>query len=203
MAASKLTLLLLAAALLPLCAQARAEDALDRGGRLFLLGNSAGALNYFSAAAAKNPLDQRAKDLFSNCLVIKAKEELAAGNYTAGRADLEKARGLFPDRRDLKLLGLLAELEQNAPAGNVALSSASLDASAEKGAVLECIFGGSKCAGEKHFVHVVVEGETMSTIAIKYFNTMAAWEKIWAANPGVSNPHRLEKGTRLIIPLPK
>ena len=83
----------------------------------------------------------------------------------------------------------------------MAVSSAALDASAELNAVFECIFGGEKCAKNKYLVHVVAEGETMAEIAIKYYNDLKLWEEIWAANPRISNPHRLEKGTRLLIPL--
>lgn len=196
------TFLFIAAAVLALAAGAGAQqDAMDPGARLFLRGNVEGAVNFFTDAVRENPLDARAKDLLANCLVIKAKEDFGAKKYAQGRESLAKAEGLLPGRRDLRLLNLLAELEQNAPSEDVALSSAALDAAAETSAVFECIFGGDKCAKGKYLLHVVAEGETMAEIAIKYYNDLTLWEKIWAANPRISNPHRLEKGTRLIIPL--
>ncbi len=189
---------------LPLCRAALGarRDALDPGAKLFLLGDVDGAVSFFTEAARENPADARVKELLANCLVIKAKEDLGAKKYAAGRAALEKAGVFFPARRDLRMLYLLAELEENAPSGNVAVSSPALDASAETSAVFECLFGGEKCAKGGYTLHVVAEGETMSLIAQKYYNDEALWEKIWAANPRIGNPHRLEKGTRLLIPLP-
>lgn len=197
-------LLVYAVLLLPLCCAAlnARQDALDPGYKLFLLGNVDGAVNFFTVAARENPMDARAKEILANCLVIKAKEDIGAKKYASGRAALGKAGVFFPDRRDLRMLDLLAELEENVPSENAAVSSSSLDASAETNAVFECVFGGEKCAKGKYLVHAVAEGETMSLIAIKYYNDDALWEKIWAANPRIGNPHRLEKGTRLIIPLP-
>ena len=203
MAANRTSLLIIAAAALALAARAGAEqDELDPGARLFLRGNVAGAVAFFTDAVRKNPADARATQLLANCLVIKAKADIGAKKYAAGRAALEQASGFFPARRDLTLLGLLAELDESAPTAHVAVSTAALDAAPETAAVFECIFGGEKCARNKYLLHVVAEGETMALIAIKYYNDMTLWEKIWAANPKISNPHRLEKGTRLIIPLP-
>lgn len=204
MALNKLRACVLAAALLPLfrAASGARPDALDPGARLFLSGDVEGAANLFDGAVRENPMDPRAKELLANCLVIKAKEDIGAKKYASGRAALAKAAAFFPARRDLKMLDLLAELEENAPSGNVAVSSSALDASAETNAVFECIFGGDKCAKGRYTVHVVAEGETMSIIAIKYYKDETLWERIWGANPRIGNPHRLEKGTRLIIPLP-
>ena len=159
-------------------------------------------MGFFTEAVRKNPADARAKDILGNCLVIKAKADLGAKKYADGRAALEKAFAYFPARRDLVMLGLLAELDESAPTPDVAVSTGALDASPETAAVLECLFGGEKCAKNKYLIHVVAEGETMALIAIKYYNDMTLWEKIWAANPRLANPHRLEKGTRLLIPLP-
>ncbi|OHE79313.1 MAG: hypothetical protein A2107_11865 [Verrucomicrobia bacterium GWF2_62_7] len=201
MAGNKYLFIFSAAVALAAAPAAAQQDALEPGARLFLRGNVDGAVNFFTDALRENPLDARAKDMLANCLVIKAKEDIGAKKYAQGRAALEKAAGMLPGRRDLRMLGLLAELEENAPSPEVAVSSAALDASAELNAVFECIFGGEKCAKNKYLVHVVAEGETMAEIAIKYYNDLKLWEEIWAANPRISNPHRLEKGTRLLIPL--
>lgn len=204
MAAGKFfrALALAALALGPAGLAAAQQDAPDPGAALFLRGNLDRAVNYYSDAVRDNPSDARAKDILANCLVIKAKADIGAKKYASGRAALERAEIFFPDRRDLKLLGLLAEMDEKAPTASVAVSTGALDATAETNAVFECIFGGEKCAKNKYVVHVVAEGETMALIAIKYYNDPKLWEKIWAANPKVANPHRLEKGTRLLIPLP-
>lgn len=203
MAANRPFFLVLTAGALALAGRAGAQqDALDPGAKLFLRGNVDGAVAFFTDAVRKNPNDARAKDILGNCLVIKAKADIGAKKYAAGRAALEKASAFYPARRDLAMLGLLAQLDEDVPTPEVAVSTAALDASAETAAVFECIFGGEKCARNKYLVHIVAEGETMALIAIKYYNDMTLWEKIWAANPRINNPHRLEKGTRLLIPLP-
>ncbi|MCE9618917.1 MAG: LysM peptidoglycan-binding domain-containing protein [Planctomycetes bacterium] len=48
-------------------------------------------------------------------------------------------------------------------------------------------------------IHVVVEGDTLSSIARKYWDTAQGWENIVKANPGV-NPNALKLGTKLVIP---
>jgi nucleoid-associated protein YgaU len=47
--------------------------------------------------------------------------------------------------------------------------------------------------------HVVVEGDTLSSIARKYWNTAQGWERIVQANPGV-DPNHLKLGAHLVIP---
>lgn len=200
MAAGKFSSLALALAF-GLAARAGAQPAPDEGAALFLRGNLDRAVNFYADALRANPSDARAREILANCLVIKAKEDIGAKKYASGLKALERAEAFFPDRRDLKLLGLLAQLDESAPTASVAVSTGALDATAETNAVFECIFGGEKCAKNKYLVHVVAEGETMALIAIKYYNDPKLWEKIWTANPRIGNPHRLEKGTRLLIPL--
>jgi nucleoid-associated protein YgaU len=203
MAANKFHLLAAAAALaLGLAPAAAQRDAPDEGAALFLRGNIERAVNFYSDAVRDNPLDARAKQILANCLVIKGKQDIGAKQYASGRAALARAAVFFPGRRDLEMLDLLAQLDERAPADSVAVSTGALDIAAENAAVFECLFGGEKCAKNKYVVHVVAPGETMALIALKYYNDMKLWEKIWAANPRISNPHRLEKGTRLLIPMP-
>lgn len=47
--------------------------------------------------------------------------------------------------------------------------------------------------------HVVASGDTLSSIAAKYFGSEARWEEIAKANPGV-NPNSMRVGTKLAIP---
>ncbi|PJA11444.1 MAG: hypothetical protein COX65_10440 [Elusimicrobia bacterium CG_4_10_14_0_2_um_filter_56_8] len=71
----------------------------------------------------------------------------------------------------------------------------------KKGGVIT-LFGDGPCSkGGRYAVHIVRKGETMAEIAIKYYKDMTKWEKIWGANPQIPNPHRLEKGMKLLIPL--
>lgn len=181
-----------------------AQDALDGGAGFFLSGRLDSAITFFSGAVKENPKDSRAKEILGYCLAIKGKGDLKQGQYARARAALRRAEELLPKNRDLRLLGLLAELEENAPTPSISISTAALDVTAETNAVFECLFGDGPCAkGGRYAVHVVREGETMADIAIKYYNDFTLWEKIWAANPQLPNPHRLEKGVKLLIPLDK
>ncbi len=182
----------------------RAQDALDGGAGFFLSGGLDSAITFFSGAIKENPKDSRAREILGHCLAIKGKGDLKQGQYAQARAALARAEELLPDNRDLKLLGLLAELEESAPTPSILISTAALDTTADTHAVFECLFGDGPCSKSgRYAVHVVREGETMAEIAVKYYNDFSLWEKIWAANPQLSNPHRLEKGQKLLIPLDK
>ncbi len=196
--------LLLSLALLTAAGLAGAQDPLDRGAGLFLSGRVDSAITFFTGALNEDPKDSRAREILGYCLVIKGKDAMREGQYGQARAALTSARDFFPQNRDLKMLALLAELEESAPTPAVPVSTAALTTTAETSAVFECLFGDGPCArGGRYAVHIVQQGETMSDIAIKYYNDFKLWEKIWGANPQLSNPHRLEKGMRLLIPLDK
>ena len=181
-----------------------AQGAMDRGAALFLSGKMDGAIAFFTKAIKDNPNDSCAREILGDCLVIKGKEAILARQYAAGRAALEKAAEFLPENHDLKMMILLAELDENAPSEAISISSTSLDETAENNAVSERLFGEGQCAkGGKYVFHIVQKGETMAGIAIQYYNDFTQWEKIWAVNPQISNPHRLENGTRLMIPLDK
>lgn len=180
----------------------RAQEALDRGAGFFLSGRLDSAITFFTGMVKDNPKDSRAKEILGYCLLIKGKEAIRDGQLTQARAALSAAQEFLPENRDLKILGLLAELDANAPTPSVQISTAVLVTTEETNAVFECLFADGPCAkGGRYTMHIVREGETMADIAIKYYNDYTKWEKIWAANPQVSNPHRLEKGVRLRIPL--
>lgn len=183
---------------------AGAQDALDRGAGLFLTGRLDSAIAFFSGALKDNPKDTRAKEILGHCLAIKGKDALRAGDYAGARDSLRRAAEIFPKNESLKTLALLAELDRDAPTPLVPLSTATLNTSAETGAVFDCLFGEGECAkGGRYVIHVVRAGETMAEIAIRYYGDLKLWEKIWGANPQLANPHRLEKGVRLLIPLDK
>lgn len=180
-----------------------AQEALDRGTGFFLSGRLDSAIDFFSGAIKENPRDARAKEILGYCLVIKGKDALREGRYSEARAALKRAEEFLPQNRDLKLLGLMAELDESAPTPAVRISTAALLTTTETNAVFECFFGDGPCAKKgRYTVHIVQAGETMTEIAIKYLGDMSQWEKIWAANPQLQNPHRLEKGTKLLIPAP-
>lgn len=201
---SKLRAAFLVPALFAALSALHAQDTLDRGTGFFLTGRLDSAINFFSGAIKENPRDSRAKEILGYCLVIKGKEALREGRYAEARAALAGAEEFFPLNRDLKMLGLLAELEENAPTPSVPVSTAALQTTAETNAVFECFFGDGPCAkGGRYALHIVREGEIMSEIAGKYYNDTTQWEKIWGANPQLPNPHRLEKGVILLIPLDK
>jgi nucleoid-associated protein YgaU len=49
--------------------------------------------------------------------------------------------------------------------------------------------------------HVVAKGETLSSIAKKYYGDANDWKKIWEANKSVvPDPKKLKVGTKLTIP---
>ena len=195
---------LLPALLLALPAALPAQDALDRGASLFLTGRLDDAIKFFSDARRRYPSDSRAKEILGHCLVIKAKEAVSGGDQAAARDAAAKAAEIFPRNPDLKLISLLAELDENAPTPEVPVSTSVLNTSADMAALLDCFFGDGECAkGGRYAVHIVRKGETMADIAQKYYGDLKLWEKIWQANPQLSNPHRLEKGMRLLIPLEK
>lgn len=182
----------------------RAQDALDRGAGYFLSGRLDSAITFFSWTIKENPGDSRAKEILGHCLAIKGKEALKEGRYAESREALSGAAEFFPQNRELKMLSLLAELDEKAPTPSIAVSTAALATTAETNAIFDCLFGDGPCAkGGRYAVHIVREGETMAEIAIKYYSDLTLWEKIWAANPQLSNPHRLEKNIKLLIPLDK
>ncbi|MDA8132712.1 MAG: LysM peptidoglycan-binding domain-containing protein [Elusimicrobia bacterium] len=194
---------LLLAALAALPPALAAQDALDRGTTFFLTGRLERAIDFFSGAVRRYPKDSRAREILGHCLVIKAKDSLRAGDNLAAKEALKRASAIFPDSRDVKVLSLLAELDGNAPTPEVPVSTATLGTGPDVAAVLDCFFGDGPCArGGRYLVHIVQPGETMAEIAIKYYNDLNQWEKIWAANPQLQNPHRLEKGMKLLIPMP-
>ncbi len=204
MSANKIPRAALWLALIFFGAPLAAQDALDRGAALFLTGKLDEAVIFFTQAIKDNSGDSRAREILVNCLIIQGKEAVLDRQYAAGRAALEKAVELSPEKPGLKMMLLLAELDEKAPSAAISISSTSLEATAETNAVFECLFGNGACAkGEKYIFHIVVKGETMADIAIRYYNDFTQWEKIWAANPQILNPHRLEKGVRLLIPLDK
>jgi len=204
MSANTIPRLALGLALILFGAPLSALDPLDQGAALFLSGKLDGAIVFFTQAIKDNPLDSRAREILGNCLVIQGKEAILSRQYADGRAALEKAAKLNSEKRDNKMMRLLAELDENAPSETISISSNSLEATAETNAVFECLFGDGPCAkGGKYLYHIVDQGETMSDIAMRYYNDFTQWEKIWAANTQILNPHRLEKGTRLLIPLNK
>jgi nucleoid-associated protein YgaU len=50
-------------------------------------------------------------------------------------------------------------------------------------------------------LHVVLEGETLSSISKRYYNSIAQWPKIMNANPDlIQDPGRIKPGMKLIIP---
>jgi hypothetical protein len=199
--------LALCAAALALAAapcQAQVRDTLARGEDFFLTGKLDYAVNFFSGVAKENPKDSRAREILGYCLVIKGKEALREGKPGQALVSFGRAKEFLPDHAGLKTLALLAELEESAPTPSIPVSSATLNTAPETSAVLDCLFGSGECAkGGRYAVHVVREGETMAEIAIRYYNDLTLWEKIWAANPQLANPHRLEKGFKLLIPLDK
>lgn len=201
---NKLFAALLAPVLLAAAAASRAQETLDRGSGFFLSGRLDSAINFFSGAIKDNPGDSRAKEILGHCLAIKGKEAFREERYAEAREALAEAEKLLPQNRALKMLSLLAELEENAPTPSVPVSTAALDTTAETFAVFDCLFGDGPCArGGRYIVHIVREGETMSEIAVKYYNDTSQWERIWGANPQLPNPHRLEKGVKLLIPVDK
>jgi nucleoid-associated protein YgaU len=49
--------------------------------------------------------------------------------------------------------------------------------------------------------HRVAAGDTLSSIALRYYDSSASWRGIFAANRDIlSNPNRLEVGMELVIP---
>lgn len=194
----------LLAALLCSAAPLAAKEAPDRGVNFFLRGRLDSAIAFYAKALQDNPADARAKEILANCLVIKGKEDILGRRFAQGRAALERALEMAPAKSELKMLVLYSELDEQAPTASLSVSTVALDASAEKAAVFDCFFGNGECArGGRYTVHIVQEGETMAGIAIKYYGYYTLWEKIWKANPQLSNPHRLEKGVKLLIPQDK
>lgn len=50
-------------------------------------------------------------------------------------------------------------------------------------------------------IHTVSQGETLSSIAVQYFGTSTAWQKIMDANADIlQSPSQLRPGMRLKIP---
>ena len=50
-------------------------------------------------------------------------------------------------------------------------------------------------------IHVVQKGETLYSLALQYYGTRAAWEKIYQANrSGLPNKDQLKVGQSLVIP---
>jgi len=53
-------------------------------------------------------------------------------------------------------------------------------------------------------VHVVAAGESLGSIAVRYYGDSTRWQRIYEANRGViPDPNALTIGTRLTIPPPQ
>lgn len=56
--------------------------------------------------------------------------------------------------------------------------------------------------GQQTRVHRVARGDTLSSIALRYYGSSAAWRFLYESNADViSNPNQLQVGTELVIPL--
>jgi len=181
-----------------------AQNAYESGVGLFIEGNLEGATTSFAEYFAKNTKKNFAKNIFANCLIIEAKEAIYAKKYATGYKALIRAHEIFPKRKGLKALSLIAELEGLFFAGNQSAPIASLNSESEMNSIFDQIFANDIDSSKRkdYLIHIVKDGDTMSSLAIKYYNNYILWEKIWKRNKHIRNPHRLEDGTRLIIPLP-
>lgn len=48
-------------------------------------------------------------------------------------------------------------------------------------------------------IHIVIKNQTLSELAVKYYDDPRKWKKIYDANPGIK-PDKLLPGTKLTIP---
>ena len=55
--------------------------------------------------------------------------------------------------------------------------------------------------GATEVVHLVRPGDTLEALAGHYLGSTDRWEEIWHSNEGIKNPHRIEPGERVRIPL--
>lgn len=55
--------------------------------------------------------------------------------------------------------------------------------------------------GQRERLHVVAPGDTLSSIALRYYGTSTAWRFLHESNAAaIANPNQLKVGTQLVIP---
>ena len=106
--------------------------------------------------------------------------------------------------RSLRRRGLLLELEAAGAASRsaAALHSTGLISTPARSAcaIHSCAHAATSTSpASAGTTHVVVEGETLSSIAEQWFGRESDWPRIVAANPGL-DPNRLKIGQKLILP---
>ena len=182
-----------------LCAQRAYKHGVD----LFISGNLESATTTFSEYFSKNPRQPFVRNILGNFLIIEAKEALRMGKYYAAYKSLKKAEKIFPRKKELKSLSLLAEFDGIFSENHQTDWGNRLSVKKELSVVFDYIFADDILSRKrtKYIVHIVSEGETMSVLALRYYGDLNKWERIWKSNPRIRNPHRLEKNMKLIIPL--
>ena len=121
-------------------------------------------------------------------VTARAPQPPAADSGELVRLQEEKA-ALMQENSTLK--ARLAELEKSPAAAVVPTTTVAVVTAAAPAAVAEV----------KARVHVVQKGDTLQSLALRYYGTRSGWEKIFQANRGIlPSKDQLKLGQQLVIP---
>ena len=85
-----------------------------------------------------------------------------------------------------------------APGSDTAVDPGTTAKPSKPGATARTAKGGTTAGGR---TYTVQKGDTLTSIAKKFYNDGSKWKKIWDANKAqVPNKDRLKPGTKLVIP---
>jgi LysM repeat protein len=126
---------------------------------------------------------QTVADLIDHAqLTLSAKAPTAAGVDTSELTRLQTENAV--------LRGRVAELEKAAAAEPVAIPPSTVESTAMP--AVESV---------KSRTHVVQKGDTLQSLALRYYGTRSNWEKIFAANRAIlPSKDQLKVGQQLVIP---
>jgi tetratricopeptide (TPR) repeat protein len=116
-------------------------------------------------------------------------------------AELEKAASAAETAAPSPAVGPIASSSAPGPATAVAATPTPAQGVVMAAAPISSATESSFAESPRARVYVVQRGDTLQSLALRYYGTRAAWEKIYQANrSGLPNKDQLKVGQQLVIP---